>query len=397
MNENNASVTLDHPFWNIGFRPFFLVGSLASVLLILYWALVFFNGNLPDGYFTPIYWHAHEMIYGFAISIVSGFLLTSSANWTQTKPLKGGKLKALFYLWLVGRVAMGLSLFNLPIPHYFYFLVDILFIPVLVLALAPPLIKSKKLRNLQFVPILAVFAIGNLLTHLAALNIIDFKFASKGIYLGVNLILIIVVTISGRIIPFFMMNAVPGLQIKTRPWVEKAVLISLWSYVILDFSEFTTLTGWVAGICGVISLIRLAGWKSIKTMSNPLLWILHMGYLWIVIGFFLVFTSDVLGILPRSVAIHAFTAGAMGTFIIGMMSRVSLGHTGRALKLKKGFVLSYVFVTLSAVVRVVFGFFPDIYSHGILCAGILWALSFILFIVYYAYYLLTPGPNGRVG
>lgn len=393
----DTQVKLNHPFWTIGFRPFFLLGAFASVYLILYWSIVFFTGSLPDGYFNPIYWHAHEMIYGFSISIVAGFLLTSSASWTKTIPTKGLKLKILLTLWILGRVAMGMSLFHFPISSYFYFLTDILFIPVLIFSLAPPLIKSKQIKNLQFVPILSVFAIGNLLTHLAALDIIDFKYAQKGIYLGVNLILIIVVIISGRIIPFFTSNTVPGVQIKTRQWFERAVLISVWTYIVLDFTDFSILKGWVAAICGLISLIRLAGWKSTKTLSHPLLWILHLGYLWIVVGFFLVFISEILGLLPRSVAIHAFTAGAMGTFIIGMMSRVSLGHTGRALILKRGFTISYIFVTMSALARVSFGFFPDVYTQGILIAGIFWVLSFAVFIIYYAYYLLTPRPDGKNG
>jgi uncharacterized protein involved in response to NO len=396
MKENNDTL-IDLPVWSIGFRPFFFSGAIVSTLLILYWALAYFLGDLPSGYFNPIYWHAHEMLYGFVVSIISGFLLTSTASWTQTKPISGKKLKVLFSLWLAGRIAMALSLFKLPISPFVFSFIDLLFIPALAFTLATPLLKSKKLKNLQFIPILSILAIGNLLVHLSSLEIIDAKFASKGIYLGLNLILIIMVTISGRVIPIFTANAIPGLQPKTRQWVEWLVLISVWLYVLLDFSNLPTLTGIVAGVCGILSLIRLSGWRGLKTLSNPLLWILHLGYLWIAVGFILVFLSDVLGILPRSAAIHAFTAGAMGTFIIGMMSRVSLGHTGRALKLKKWFVASYILVTLSAVVRIAFAFFPNVYSHGILCAGILWAAGFLLFLVYYTHILLTPRPDGKLG
>ena len=402
MNMSNDTETLklvhtDHPIWGIGFRPFFLSGAFISIALILYWSLAYFLGDLPGGYFNPIYWHAHEMIYGFAISIVSGFLLTSTASWTNTLPLRGSKLKVLFFLWLAGRIAMTLSLFNLPVSPYIYSLIDLLFIPVLVFSLAPPLIKSKKIKNLQFVPILSVLVLGNLLTHLSALEIIDYKFAARGIYLGVNLILIIMVIISGRVIPFFTSNAIPGLKPNTWAWVENAVLVSVWTYILLDFLDFPLIKGWVALACGVFSLIRLSGWKSLKTIGHPLVWILHLGYMWIAIGFILVFISEILGVLPLSVAIHAFTAGAMGTFIMGMMSRVSLGHTGRALELEKGFVVAYVILTLSAVVRVVSGFFPSGYSHGILTAGVLWAISFLLFIIYYAHSLLTPRPDGKKG
>ena len=380
-NKSLGFIYSDHPVWAIGFRSFFLAGSFFSIFMILYWSLVFFLGDLPVGYFNPIYWHAHEMIYGFAISIVSGFLLTSTASWTNTRPLRDNKLKLLFCLWFVGRIGMTLSLFNLPISPYVYSLIDLLFIPALIFVLAPPLIKSKKVKNLQFVPILSVLFIANLLIHLSSLEIIDSEYASRGVYLGLNLILIIMVIISGRVIPFVTSNAIAGVHPKTWEWVERAVLISVWTYILLDFLDYPILKGWVAAACGIISLIRISGWKTSKTLGYPLVWILHLGYLWIATGFILVFISEILGYLPRSVAIHAFTAGAMGTFIMGMMSRVSLGHSGRPLKLEKGFVLAYALLTLSAVLRVVFGFFPDLYTYGILASGILWATSFLLFII----------------
>jgi len=383
--------------WAIGFRPFFLSGSVVSLFLVLYWAIVYFTGHLPEGFFTAINWHAHEMIFGFAASIVAGFLLTASANWTQTKPIGGNKLTLLFSLWLGGRIAMTLSLFNLPIPPVVYSVIDMLFIPFLVLALAPPLLKAKQMRNIQFIPVLSVLSIGNLLTHLAALEVIDFDYATRGIYLGVNIIIIIMIIVGGRIVPAFTGNALFGANVKIRPWLEKAVMISVWAYVILDFTRFSMLTAWVALAAGVFNLMRLSGWDSLETRKTPLLWVLHLGYLWIGVGFLLIFLSDVLGLLPRSVAIHAFTAGAMGTFILGMMSRVSLGHSGRPLKLAKGFVVAYILVTLSAITRVTLGFFPEIYTDGILFAGILWVSSFLWFIFYYAKILVTPRADGRAG
>lgn len=383
--------------WAIGFRPFFLSGSIVSMLLVLYWGIVYFTGTLPEGFFSAITWHAHEMIFGFAVSIVAGFLLTASASWTQTKALGGKKLTILFSLWCAGRIAMALSLFNLPLPGIVYSVIDILFIPALVLALAPPLIKAKQFRNIQFIPVLSLLAIGNLLTHLAALGIIDSENATRGIYLGVNIILIIMIIIGGRIVPAFTANATFGLIINNRPWLEKAVLFSAWAFVIMDFSNQTIITAYIALAAGILNLLRLSGWGTISTLKNPLLWILHLGYFWIGAGFILIFLSDILGLLPRTVAIHAFTAGAMGTFILGMMSRVSLGHSGRPLKLRKGFVISYYLITLAAIVRVALGFFPQFYSHGILCVGILWTLSFLWFVIYYANILVTPRADGKPG
>lgn len=385
-----------HIFWSIGFRPFFFSGALASVFLVLFWAIVFFNETLPVGYFDPINWHAHEMIYGFVISIVSGFLLTASANWTRTQPLSGNKLKLLFSLWIAGRAALILSLFDLPVSYWIYFLIDMLFLPALIYFLSGPLIMARQIRNIQFLFVLFLLMIGNLLIHLASLNVINYEFAGRGIYLAVNLIILIVVIIGGRIVPFFSMNAVPGMQVKKYDYVEYAVAISLWLFILLDFFKpQTSLTGSLALMAGVINLIRISGWQSWKTFRNPLLWILHLGYLWIIGGFFLVAMSDLTGVLPRSVAVHAFTAGAIGTFIIGMISRVSLGHTGRPLILPGGFIFSYYLITVSAFLRVIFGFFPDYYNPGILLSGICWAGSFLLYLIYYSHILFLARPDGR--
>lgn len=386
------------PIWGIGFRPFFLIGSLVGALLISYWSVVYFNGTIPTGYFDPINWHAHEMIYGFAVAIVAGFLLTASASWTGTKPVSGKKLRALFCLWFLGRVAFALSIWELPIPNIIYFIVDMLFIPALMLALAPHLVAARKLKNIQFLFVLAFLALGNLFMHLAAFEILDFNFATKGVYLGVNLVLLILIVISGRIVPLFTANAMPHIKIKSFKIIEHSIIVSACAFILLDFIEQEVgYAAWAALLAFVFNLIRLLGWKSWQLKGNPLVWILHVGYFWIVTGFFLIFLSDKFELLPRSVAIHAFTAGAMGTFIIGMMSRVSLGHSGRPMKLAKGFVFSYFLVTLSGVIRVASGFFPDLYAEGILLAGICWALSFLLYLIYYFPILTSPRADGRPG
>lgn len=388
----------NHPVWAIGFRPFFLLGSITGSLLILYWSIHFFTGNLPGNYFDPISWHAHEMIYGFTVSIIAGFLLTASANWTGTKPLEGKKLKVLFGLWLLGRLTISLSILEVPINPFIYLISDILFIPGLVLALAPPLISAKKLHNTQFLLVLALLTLGNLLMHLSALGIINSTYTAKGIYLGLNLILLILIVISGRVVPFFTKNAIPGIEIKKFEAVEHLTILSTCVFVLLDFfQQEGSYTGWVALLAAAINFIRMLGWRSWKLNGNPLLWILHLGYFWIVIGFLLVFLSDIFSLLPRSVAIHAFTAGAMGIFILGMMSRVSLGHSGRPLKLAKGFVFSYLFLTLAGVIRVGSGFFPELYGEGILISGIFWSVSFLQFLFYYFSILISPRADGRPG
>jgi uncharacterized protein involved in response to NO len=295
-------------------------------------------------------------------------------------------------------VAFALSLWKIPIHPYIYSIIDMLFIPACIAFLAPPLLTAKKIKNIQFLFVLSLLSLGNLFMHLAALEIMDFDFASKGVYLGVNLILLILIIISGRIIPFFTMNSMPHIKIKKNEIIDYLTIFSVCAFIFLDLIEKeSSYSAWTALCAFALNLARMLGWKSWKLKGSPLLWILHLGYLWIVIGFLLVFLSDKFALLPRSVAIHAFTAGAMGTFIIGMMSRVSLGHTGRPLKLSKGFVISYLFITLSGIIRVGSTFFPDFYSDGILLSGFCWVLSFVIFLAYYSSILISPRPDGKPG
>lgn len=387
-----------HPVWGLAFRPFFLGGSLVGAMLVGYWAWAFFTGDLPTGYFDPINWHAHEMVFGFTIAIIAGFLLTASANWTGTKGVSGSKLMLLFMVWLMGRVAMSLSMTELAIPNIVYALIDLSFIPLFIAVLAPALFKARQLKNIQFVFVLGLMELGNLLMHLASLEWIDYSFASRGLYLGVNIILLILVVIGGRVVPFFTMNALKNVEIHRYDFLDKAVVFSVCAYILVHFLDLEPkLVAWASLLAFILNFAKLLIWKPWKTWQRPLLWILHIGYMWIVIGFLLIYLTHYSEVLPLSVSIHAFTAGAMGTFIMGMMSRVSLGHTGRILSLPKGFVVAYGLITLSGFLRVIFGFIPDYYNHGILASGIFWVLSFALFLAYYYKILTTPRPDGRAG
>lgn len=386
---------MKHAFWTYGFRPFFLLGSLHVALLIIYWAVSFFTGELPSGHFDPITWHAHEMIYGFVTAIIAGFLLTASANWTASKAVSGYKLITLVVLWLLGRAVFLLPLMNVTISPWVTLFVDISFLPAVVLVLSRPLIKSRQIKNMQFLIVLSIMAIGNVLTHLASFGFIDYSYASKGTYLGINLIIVIMVILGGRVIPFFTQNVVKG-EVTRNPLVEKAVHASVWIYVLLDFlTEGASPTAWVALIAGILNIIRMSGWMTFKTKNIPILWVLHLAYLWIGVGFIIVFLSELFSLLPRSVAIHSFTAGAMGILIIGMISRVSLGHTGRPLRLAKGFVIAYWLVSLGAVVRVGSGFIPEWYNHGIFLSGVSWGAGFVVFVIYYYRILVSPRADGK--
>lgn len=384
-------------FWAYGFRSFFLIGSFVSFLLIAYWSLSFYNERLPLGYLAPNIWHAHEMIYGFTMSIVAGFLLTASASWTQSKPVSGTKLMLVFCCWILGRVAMVMPLIYTSLSPWPFLIIDLLFIPALIYVLSPHIMAAKMWRNIQFLFVLGILWIGNLMIHLGSMGVIEDIYVGRGIYLGVNLILLIVIIVGGRIVPAFTRNAIAQANIETHVWLERLSYLSVVLFIISDFFDWPKATGFFALVASGFHFALLLGWDSIKTLKNPLLLILHLGYFWVPVGFFIIFISAFFDVIPKSVAIHTFTAGAMGTFIIGMMSRVSLGHTGRPLKLPKGFTIAYVLITLSAIVRVASGLMPEFYKEGILIAGAFWVSSFIVFIYYYFTILTSPRADGKPG
>lgn len=391
-------ITKNFNLWAIGFRPFFLFGTILCVYLMGYWSLAFYNGALPTSYFMPFYWHAHEMIFGFIMAIVAGFLLTASSNWTGTKPHSGKSLIFIVSLWALGRFAFFLTLFNIEFPKYLPMVIDLLFVPSLALYLAPRLIRAKRIRNLQFLVILTILFIANLQMHLSFLGDISSAYEKRGIYLALNLIVLLLVILGGRVTPVFSNNATPGLNIQRYNLIEYTSIMSVWLYLIVDYLGIETVTSPnIALVAFFFNGIRLATWKSFKVIKNPLLFILHAGYFFIVLAFLMIFLSDTFGLFPKSAAIHLLTAGAMGTYIIGMISRVSLGHSGRPIKLAKGFVVSYFLVGIGALLRFCSGFHASLYQVLILVSGIMFALGFFMFVLYYTKILLTKRADGRVG
>lgn len=385
--------------WGMGFRPFFWAGSVLGIVLMSLWILIFAEQILgPDKLFVWSHWHAHEMVFGFVLAIVIGFLLTASANWTQTRGLNGRPLMALFSIWAIGRILMISQIFSsafAPLASA----VDLAFLPVSIALLSPPLLKAGQLRNISFIALLSLLWIANLLMHLAAFDLIAKAYSLKGLYLGVHIILFIVIVVGGRVVPFFTQNALPHVQVKRYRLIESATLILTGGYIFLDFflPEKQIWTGILSAILSIVHLIRLFGWKPYQTFRNPLLWILHTGYLWVVVGFLLVALSDLGGLLSSSAALHAWATGTFGVFIIGMISRVSLGHSGRLLELAPGMLWSYVVIQLAALLRVSAAFFSDLYLKAIVVSGILWMLAFSILLSYYWRIYFTPRADGRPG
>ncbi len=379
----------------LAFRPFFLFGPLYGVLAILYWAGYQLSLNGLPPYFEGTLWHAHEMLFGFVASILAGFLLTASKNWAKTRGVHGSTLLILILTWLAGRIAI---LFSAILPAWLVAFSDLAFLPFLTFLLWCTLSKGAAKTNFIFVLWLAVFFTANALMHLEALGL-PAQTARTGYLLGVDTVTVIMVLMGGRVIPMFTQNAVPGIEIAKRPWLERLAVFTVVAYLLSDVVEETSLiTALAAILAGAASFFRLAGWKPLSTVERPILWALHLGYAFLSLGLIARGLSLTLFPVKSSIPLHLITAGAMGMLILGMISRVSLGHTGRPLIVSKPIVVAYWLVFLGAVVRVLVPLlFPSVYIVGMAGAALIWSAGLILFAIVYWPILTQPRIDGLEG
>ncbi|MDF2697327.1 MAG: NnrS protein involved in response to [Labilithrix sp.] len=373
-----------------GFRPFFLLASLSAALLLPLWLLVLAGVLQPASHFAPPFWHAHEMVFGFAVAVIAGFLLTAVGNWTQRETATGLPLVLLCGLWLLGRIAMSTALFAPGLVA----IADLAFLPALMVVLARPLLAANNRRNFVMLAVLAALFATNVMTHLDALGSAP-GWQRRGVLVAVDIVVVLMLVISGRVLPMFTRNATGRDGIRSIPTLDglavgmMAVLTALDAFTASTSSLVATL----AGITAVLAAARAARWGTLHTLQQPLLWILHVGYFWIPVGLLL----RAAGGTYASMATHALTAGAVGALTLGMMARVSLGHTGRQLTVGRPISAAFVLVTLAAVVRVLAPLAPQHYLTSLAIAGVLWAAAFAVFLVVYAKVLVSPRVDGRAG
>jgi uncharacterized protein involved in response to NO len=376
----------------LGFRPFFLGAGVLALLAMLVW-LARLWGLLPgDGYLGGTAWHAHEMLFGYVGAVIAGFLLTAARNWTGIATPTGAWLGALVLLWLAARLGPLLSL-----PHGLIALLDLAFFPALALALIPPLWRGKNKVNRAFLALLAAMTLANLLVHAQALGLTAAT-ASRGSRLMLDLALLTLWLVAGRIMPFFTQSAIPGSKPRTRPWVETSTFVLAPAIALLNLTwPASPVSGLLLLILAAIQTIRLGGWHHPLAWGNPMLAVLYAGYLWLILGLALDGLAA-LGLLPPFPALHALTAGGIGVFTLGMLARVTLGHTGRDMRASTATSLAFLTINLAALVRV----FPPLlwpghYSLWLGIAGGLWVLAFALFLGIYGPMLARPRVDGRPG
>lgn len=387
------------PLLRLGFRPFFLFGSMFGAVAVLLWLLML-RGVI---FFSPLggmhWWHIHEMVFGFGCAITVGFLLTAVQTWTGVKGVQGKPLLFLIILWLTGRL---LVLFPSIAGSSLTLLIDISFLPIAAYIIGKPIIAVKQYRNLFFIPLLLLFTFANLEMHLSV-NFPEIFAYQPSSYTGVVLILLLMSVISGRVVPMFTANGTNTPKASPSPILDKLAsaplaiaMFMLLLHPIVSFS--TTVFGSLLIFSGVFHSIRWIKWKPWITLETPLVWALHSGLKFISFGLILLGFSYLIAEIPTNHIWHLLTIGGIGGLIIAMISRVSLGHTGRPLNPPKLMPFAFLCVAISATIRT-FGpwVFPEKTAMFIDLSGFFWIVAFSLFIYHYAPMLLSPRVDNRPG
>ena len=376
--------------WQLGFRPFYLLASGFAALSIALWALQF-AGVLGVPYLAGPMWHAHEMLFGFALAVVVGFLFTAVRNWSGQPTPTGALLAAIAALWLAGRVLV------LTPWGWAAAIVDTAFPLVAAVALAKPLVAGRNRRNYFFVGLLAALGVASLAVHLAQLQVITLP-GWLGIQVGLDLVLFIMTVMAGRVVPMFTNNGVPGTSARRDPRIEKVALGGVLALIAADLAGLHG--GALAALLALVALAhlaRLALWQPWKTLRAPIVWVLHLAYAWIVVHLALRAAAQLGWVLP-SLATHALTVGAIGGLTIGMMTRTARGHTARALRADRWEIAAYGLVAAAALVRVAVPMVaPAQTVHAVLCSALLWSAGFGTYFVRYWPILTRPRLDGKPG
>ncbi len=391
MNQSKKQNSLS--LFGLGFRPFFLLGPLVGVIVLTIWLLSYSGSYIRTD--VNILWHAHEMIYGFVMAIVIGFLLTASANWSGKTGVHGLPLAVLTSVWLLGRLSFLIPDIN---PNARAVL-DLMFLPFSIVLLLPYLSTAKKKINMVFAILLLLLWICNLVFHLDSSGFLgEYWYSRKALLLAVQVIILILTVIFGRVIPFFSRRAIDGYSTEINPWVDRATILSTFFFIgSYLFSELGLLTFWTGIIAGLFHLFRLFKWYSRRVWRVPILFILYLGYFWLIVAFF-ASSLAAIGSLPLSLATHVFSVGAISVTILGMVTRVTLGHSGRPISASKITLVSYTLVFAGSVTRFLMPLLvPGVYLHAITVSGLLWIGAMLLFLCEYGPILVSPRIDGKPG
>lgn len=379
-----------------GFRPFFLAAGLSAALVVPVWLVMLTQGSMPLGAMPPQLWHAHELLYGFVGAALAGFLLTAVPGWTGAKGFGGRPLAAVASAWLLGRLAFA---FASSLPFWILGVAELSFLPGVAALLAPPLLRSRN-RNTPLLMMIALLWLTDAV-FLAGLARGDPGLASGSLRVAIDLMLVVLTVIGGRIVPSFTANALrrhgEAPQVRSLPWLERTVMALMIAVVVVDlWRPDGAVAGWLAALVALAQALRLSGWRSLRARGEAILWVLHVGYAWLPVGFALKSLWLLAGAGWASHWLHALTMGAFGTMILAVMTRAALGHTGRELRVGRGIAAAYALLTLGAALRV-FAFWPSHYLWTLLASGSLWTAAFAIYLVVYTPILVLPRVDGKPG
>ena len=384
------------PLLRGGFRPFFLGGAVWALVVVALWVCALSGAVELPTRLDPLAWHRHEMLFGYLGAVIGGFLLTAIPNWTGRAPISGARLALLAGLWLAARLALLFSAFTgiaLAVA------LDIGFLIVLAIVAAHEILAAKN-RNIPIAIAIALFAAAAAIDHAEALGAIEPT--GLGWRLGFALVLMLVSLIGGRIIPAFTRNwlvkAGRQQRLPAQPGRFDIVTLALTGLGLLGWAIVpeAAVAGALLIAAGLLQAVRLARWAGLRTIGEPLVFILHLSYAWLPLGLVLLGASFFVWCIPSSSAIHALSAGTMASMTLAVMTRATLGHTGRPLHADGWTQAIYALVTIGAVVRFAAPMLPFDYMRAIEVAGALWGAAFLLFALVYGPKLLGPRPDGRI-
>ena len=379
------------PLFRLGFRPFYLGAAWFAMLAVPYWMAGLLGWLALPSTMSPLLWHAHEMLFGFAGAVIVGFLLTAGKAWTGLDTPRGATLAAMAGLWLAARLSAVWA------PYPLYALLDMALLPWVAFVLARVLLKAGNWRNLPLVAILLLLATANFSFHAAVLGWLDID-PLRALHAGLALVVMIECVIAGRVIPAFTMSALPGRQLKVPAWLERSTLaataLSLAAWVLLP-ANLGTAAGFASA--ALLHAARWWHWQPWRTRSRPILWVLHAAYAWLPVGFLLLAWAQ-LGGVAASAGIHALAVGATAGLIVGMVTRTARGHTGRPLKVSRLEVAAYLLVVAAAVARVLLPLVSPAHTAGwLVVAAAAWAAAFALYLWVFTPWLLSSRLDGKDG
>lgn len=390
MRRATAPMTL----FSYGFRPFFAAAGFAALLLVPLWAWSIAAAAALPVAWPPSLWHGHEMIFGFVGAAIAGFLLTAVPSWTGRKGFAGWPLVALSVLWLAGRIAATVSAL---LPTWLVSSVSLAFLPLLAAMLAWPLLRERN-RNTPLLLVLALLWACQCVFHWSAAHA-DYELARRALIAAIDIVLVLVTVIGGRIVPSFTANALRLSGSKHLPrasrWLTPVAVSLMIGIAAVDaLQPAGGLAGVLALAAAVVQALRLSQWQGLRTARMPIVWILHLAYAWIPIGLGLKAWALLGDRADGANWLHALTVGAIATMIVAVMTRTSLGHTGRRVEAHHLTVLAYGLLSLAAVVRVAGPAVPSLsYVALIVAAAALWAAAFAMYLWIYLPILGRPREN----